>query len=222
MTLSPRTAVGSTPLRLDLAGNPRNRRRRTAFMHHLKEEIADEQGAGQGHDHGSGGPDRLRPAVPHRLRRDARTRHPRPAEPAGDHPGAEGGRGHRDGARRLRVPAAGRHRHQRRPAGRLRRHLGGAAGRCPPPRPGHGARRPVAGQRRHLQAAGRGHQCRCRGRCSGAGGRKPGQHQRLDRPDPRTGRTRRPVQRDDAAGPQPGADPGRQEARRRRSPTCTT
>ena len=35
--------------------------------------------------------------------------HARSAEPARDHPGIEVRRGHRDGARRLRVPAAGRH-----------------------------------------------------------------------------------------------------------------
>ena len=34
--------------------------------------------------------------------------------PAGDPAGAQGRRGHRDGARRLRVPAAARHRHHRR------------------------------------------------------------------------------------------------------------
>ena len=59
-------------------------------------------------------PDRLRPAVPHRLRPAARPRRAGPAAAARDHPGAQGRRGHGDGARRLRVPAAGRHRHHRR------------------------------------------------------------------------------------------------------------
>ncbi len=55
-------------------------------------------------------PDRLQPAVPHRVRGDAR---PRPAgHPAAarDHAGAQGARRRRDGARRLRLPAARRHR----------------------------------------------------------------------------------------------------------------
>ena len=41
---------------------------------------------------------------------------PGEAAAAGDHAGAQGRRGHRDGARRLRVPAARRHRHHRRRA----------------------------------------------------------------------------------------------------------
>ena len=44
-----------------------------------------------------------------------------------------------------------------------------------------------------------------RRRHPGAGGRQPGQHQRPDRPHARARRPRRPVQRDDAARPQPGA-----------------
>ena len=47
--------------------------------------------------------------------------------------------------------------------------------------PGHGARRPARGQRRHLQAPGRGDQRRRRRRRQGAGGRQPGQHQLPDR-----------------------------------------
>ena len=67
-------------------------------------------------------------------------------------------------------PKAGLRRLQRRPAGRR-----------PPARPGHGALRPARGQRRHLQAAGRGDQRRRRRRRQGAGGRQPGQHQLPDR-----------------------------------------
>ena len=44
--------------------------------------------------------------VPHRQRPDARPRHPGRAEPAGDPRRGQGRRGHRDGARRLRLPAA--------------------------------------------------------------------------------------------------------------------
>ena len=46
-----------------------------------------------------------------------------------------------------------------------------AAGRRPPAHQGHGARRPTRGQRRHLQAPGRGDQRRRRRRCPRARGR---------------------------------------------------
>ena len=60
------------------------------------------------------------------------------------------GRGH--GARRLRLPAARRHRHLRRPEPGVRRRPGRPARGRPPAHEGHGARRPARGQRRHLQA----------------------------------------------------------------------
>ena len=82
-----------------------------AVLRHLLSEIPHEQEARPRRRHRRRRPDRLRPAVPHRLRRHARQ------GPAG-HPaaardrrreGAEGAQGRDDGARRLRVPAAGRH-----------------------------------------------------------------------------------------------------------------
>ena len=69
----------------------------------------------QRHCHRRRRPDRLRAAVPHRVRPPARSGRAGAAAAARDHAGAEGGRGHRDGTRRLRLPAAGRHRHHRRP-----------------------------------------------------------------------------------------------------------
>ena len=127
------------------------------------------------------------------------------AEPARDHAGAQGRRGHGDGARRLRVPAAARHRHHRRPERRLRRHERRAARRRPPARPGHGARRPARGQRRHLQPAGPGDQRPRRRRHPGARRRQPGEHERADRDEQRAGRPARALHRDDAPGPQPRA-----------------
>ena len=100
-------------------------------------------------------------------------------QPAGDPAGGQGRRGHRDGARRLRLPAAAPASTSpttRTPAfdGANVALLVGARPRTP----GHGARRPARGQRRHLQAAGRGDQRRRRRRRQGPGGRQPGQHQR--------------------------------------------
>ena len=54
-------------------------------------------------------------------------------------------------------------------------------GRRPAARARHGALRPARGQRRHLQAAGRGDQRRRGRRRQGAGRRQPGQHQLPDR-----------------------------------------
>ena len=55
---------------------------------------------------------------------------------------------------------------------------------------GHGARRPARGQRRDLQAPGRGDQRRRRRRRQGPRGRQPGQHQRADRDEQRARRAR--------------------------------
>ena len=167
----------------------------------------------QGHRHRRRRPDRLRAAVPDRQRPDARPRHPGRAEPAGDPRRRQGGRGHRDGARRLRLPAAAQDRHHRRPEAGLRRLQRRPAGRRPAARPGHGALRPARGQRRHLQAAGRGDQRRRRRRRQGAGGRQPGQHQLPDRDVERPRRAARALHRDDAPRPQPGDLPARQQAR---------
>ena len=65
-------------------------------------------------------PDRLQPAVPHRLRVDARPRHAGHPPAARDHAGAGRARGRGDGARRLCVPAARRHRVHRRRRRRVR------------------------------------------------------------------------------------------------------
>ena len=90
-------------------------------------------------------------------------------------------RGHRAGAVRLRVPAARRDRHPRRRRGGVRRREHRAARRRPAAHEGHGARRPAGGQRRDLQAAGRGDRRRRGRRHQGARGRQPGQHERADR-----------------------------------------
>ena len=90
----------------------------------IHEENTDEQDAADdGHRDRSGRTDRIRAAVPHRIRGNARTGHPGPAAAAGNPARTEGRRGHRDGTRRLRVPAARRHRHHRRPEAGLRRQL---------------------------------------------------------------------------------------------------
>ena len=61
----------------------------------------------QRHRHRRRRRDRLRAPVPDRLRPDARPRHAGAPAAAGDPRGRQGRRGHGDGARRLRVPAAG-------------------------------------------------------------------------------------------------------------------
>ena len=81
------------------------------------------------HRHRRRRPDRLLAAVPHRLGPAARPRPARRAAPARDRAGHEGARGRRHGARRLRLPAAGRHRGHLRPQDRLRRDVLGAARR---------------------------------------------------------------------------------------------
>ena len=60
----------------------------------------------QSHSHRRRRADRLRAPVPDRQRPDARPRHPGRAQPARDPRRGQGGRGHGDGARRLRLPAA--------------------------------------------------------------------------------------------------------------------
>ena len=67
------------------------------------------------------------------------------------------------------------------PQAGVRRRQHRAAGRRAPAHEGHGARRPARGQRRHLQAAGRGDRGRRGRRHQGARGRQPGQHERADR-----------------------------------------
>ena len=73
------------------------------------------------------------------------------------------------------------HRDLRRPEAGLRRLPGRPADRRPPAQQGDGARRPARGQRRHLQAAGRGDQRRRRRRRQDPRRRQPGQHQLPDR-----------------------------------------
>ena len=76
----------------------------------------------------------------------------------------------------------------------------------------------LAGQRRHLQAAGQGHQRPRRGRHQGPGRRQPGQHQRAHRAGRRPGRTGRALHRDDPPGPQPRALAARRRRPASRSP----
>ena len=72
---------------------------------------------------------------------------------------------------------------------------------------GHGARGPARGERRDLQAAGRGAQrARCRRR-QGAGGRQPRQHQLPDRDVARARRPARALHGDDARSITTGRSP---------------
>ena len=101
------------------------------------------------------------------------------------------------------------------PKAGLRRRQRRAARRRPPAHEGHGARRPARGQRRHLQAPGRGDQRRRRRRRQGPRGRQPGQHERPDRAvATRPTCPTRALHRDDAPRPQPRDRAARQEARR--------
>ena len=90
----------------------------------------------------------------------------------------------------------------------------GVADRGAPPHEGHGALRPAGGERRHLQAPGRGDQRGRRRRRQGAGGRQPGEHQLPDRDVACARRAARALHRDDPSGPQQGDRPARRQARR--------
>ena len=76
--------------------------------------------AGSGRRHRGRRPDRLQPAVPHRLGLDARPRHAGHAPAARDHARPRRAGGGADGARRLRLPAAPRRRVHRRRRHRVR------------------------------------------------------------------------------------------------------
>ncbi len=76
---------------------------------------------------------------------------------------------------------------------------------------GHGARRPARGQRRDLQAPGRGDRRERRGGRARPRGGQPGQHQRADRDVERRRRSARALHRHDPARPEPCDDPARQE-----------
>ena len=88
-----------------------------------------------------------------------------------------------------------------------------------PRKAGDGALRPAVGQRRDLQAAGRGAVAQRQARRQGARRRQPGQHQRADRPCQRQGPRPGPVHGDDPPRPQPGDQPDRRTSSARRSPT---
>ena len=172
----------------------------------------------QGHRHRRRRADRLRAAVPDRLGPAARPRPPGPPQPA------------RDPATRSRRPRAPRSscstaRSRCWPAstssttpkqafdGVERR----AARRRAPAHEGDGARRPARGQRRDLQAAGRGDRGGRGGRRARARRRQPGEHERADRAEQRRRRAARALHRDDAARPQPR---GRPAGARRPAPPC--
>ena len=106
--------------------------------------------------------------------------------------------------------------------GGVRRRERRAARRRAPALEGHGARRPAGGQRRHLQAAGRGDQRRRGRRREGPRGRQPRQHERADRTVQRARRPARALHRDDPPGSQPGDRAAGEEDRRARSPTSPT
>ncbi len=160
-------------------------------------------------------PDRLRPAVPHRLRRNARQGPAGDPATAGDprREGPEGAQGRDDGTGGLRLPAAGRHGSAQRPDGRLQGHRLRAAGRRPPARPRHGARRPAGRQRADLHRPGQGAGRLGQPQRQGAGGRQPGQHQRLHRDEERARPAARELHRHAAPGPQPRAEPDRRQDR---------
>ncbi len=123
-----------------------------------RQEISREQVPRSSHRHRCGRSDRLRPAVPHRQRSDARRRPAGHPAAARDHPRPRRPRRRAHGARRLRLPAAARRGQDRRRQRRLRRHRLRPAGRGHAPQGGHGAGRPARGQRRHLRPTGQGHQ----------------------------------------------------------------
>ena len=140
----------------------------------------------------------------------ARARRARPAEPAGDHPGAAGRRGHRHGTRRLRVPAAGRHRHHRRPAQGVRRHQRRRCWSAPVPAD--------RGMERGDLLAANGGIFKPQGEAINAVAAEdirvlvvgnPANTNALIAQQNAPGRAGRPVHRDDPAGPQPRAVPGR-------------
>ena len=106
-----------------------------------------------------------------------------------------------------------------RPAARVRRRVVGAARRLDPPQGGDGARRPAVGQRRDLQAAGRGDQRARRRRRACARRRQPVQHELPDRPVERARRAGRPLVRDDAPRREPRARPS---SRTRPACRCAT
>ena len=139
-----------------------------------------------------------------------------PVDPpaARDHAGARRARGRAHGARRLRLPAARRRRLHRRRRRRVRRHRRRPARRRDAPQAGHGALGPAVGERRDLQAAGRGAVAQRQARRQGARRRQPGEHERADRPVQRHGPRSGAVHGDDPARPQPGHQPDRPEARR--------
>ena len=113
-------------------------------------------------------------------------------------------------------PLLAGYRHLRRPRAGVRGHEHRAARRRAPAHEGDGARRPARGQRRDLQAAGRGDRRRRGRRRQGPRGRQPRQHQRADRAAQRRRRAGRAVHRDDAARPQPRGRAARRQDRRRR------
>ena len=119
-------------------------------------------------------------------------------------------------------PLLASHRHLRRPEPRVRRRAGGAARGRAPAHEGHGARRPARGQRRDLQAPGRGAERPRRRTRAGARGGQPGEHQRPDRDEQRAGRPARALHRDDAARPQPGDRAAGRTSWRCRCPTSPT
>ena len=94
--------------------------------------------------------------------------------------------GRDDGTGGLRLPAAGRHGRARRPEGRLQGHRLRAAGRCRPRGPGM-ERADLLPPTRRSSPPGQGAERRRQPQREGAGGRQPGQHQRLHRDEERAG-----------------------------------
>ena len=148
-------------------------------------------------------PDRLRPALPHRLRPAAGPRHPvhlKLLEIPDAVKAAEGTAMELDDCAFPLLAGIDIHDDAKQAFDGVNIALLVGAR---PAHQGHGARRPAGGQRRHLQAPGRGDQRGRRRRPQGARGRQPGQHQRADRPEQRRRRARRALHGDDAPGPEP-------------------
>ena len=120
----------------------------------------------------------------------------------------------RDGARRLRVPAARGCRADRRRQPRVRRRQLRAARRLPAAHEGHGARRAARGERRDLHRPGSGARRERGRRRADPRRRQPRQHQLPDRDEQRGRDPARAVHRDDAPRPQPRQGAARGQVRR--------
>ena len=162
-------------------------------------------------------PDRLRPAVPHRLGADVwpqRARAPAASRAGG---GPAGPAWRRHGAGGLRLSAAGRRPGHARAQGRLRRRQLVPARRFGTAQEGHGARRVARHQRQDLHRPGPGHWRACRRRRAHLRGGQPLQHQLPHRHAQRRRRAQVPLLRHDRPGREPRPRPAGQACPGRRA-----